>query len=130
MDAERAWTWSENGAAFSPDGRWLASGADDGMVKAWTLAEGRERLTLKGHGAIVKQLADSPDGQRLAFGKLRPDGRRSGVLVRKGNCEPSRATPTRSQTSHSARTVGGSSRLGYDRTVKIWDMYSGRPAGC
>src|SRR3990172_7661546 len=37
-----------NAAAFSPDGRWLASGDDEGTIKLWEVATGRELRTLKG----------------------------------------------------------------------------------
>ena len=37
--------------AFSPDGRRIVSGGDDGTVKVWDAATGKETLTLKGHAA-------------------------------------------------------------------------------
>jgi eukaryotic-like serine/threonine-protein kinase len=53
--------------AFSPDGRLLASGAENGDVKAWDAATGRLVLTYSpGAGHPVHQVAFSPDGQRLA----------------------------------------------------------------
>ena len=52
--------------AFRPDGRRLATGSLDGMVKVWDLESGREVLALKGHTKGVFGLAFSPEGQRLA----------------------------------------------------------------
>ena len=53
-------------AAFSPDGKRIASVAGDGTVRIWDPADGLELLTLRGHGERVQYVAFSPDGNRLA----------------------------------------------------------------
>jgi WD40 repeat protein len=60
-------------AAFSPDGRLLATVSGDfqqprtpGEVKLWDVASGRELVSLKGHGGPVHGVAFTPDGQTLA----------------------------------------------------------------
>jgi WD40 repeat protein/serine/threonine protein kinase len=63
-----------NCVAFSPDGRWIASGCGtvdqqgNGEVKIWDSQTGQERLTLGGHMSLVWCVAFSPDGRRLATG--------------------------------------------------------------
>jgi serine/threonine protein kinase/WD40 repeat protein len=53
------------GAAFSPDGKHLASRGNDGLVKIWDVATGAE---LRRHAVGGISIAYSPDGKRLASG--------------------------------------------------------------
>jgi serine/threonine protein kinase/Tol biopolymer transport system component len=55
--------WS---VAFSPDGKSLAMGIDDGTVKIWNPVSGEVRLTLHAHAGPVWSLAFSHDGKLLA----------------------------------------------------------------
>ncbi len=59
---------SYRGLAYSPDGRTLALGSEDGEVRLWEMPAGRERAVLRGHTGSVWGLAFSPDGKRLATG--------------------------------------------------------------
>ncbi|HEY7314285.1 MAG TPA: WD40 repeat domain-containing protein [Gemmataceae bacterium] len=55
-------------AAWSPDGRVLATGGRDHLVRLWDLATAKEMHRLTGHRGHVMSLAFSPDGTRLASG--------------------------------------------------------------
>jgi len=63
--------------AFSPDGKWLASGTTNGNIRIWHAAREspsfmsshyRAALTIKAHSRMVKSVVLSPDGARLASG--------------------------------------------------------------
>jgi small GTP-binding protein len=54
-----------NRIAWSPDGSYLASPADDKTIRIWDARSGACVRTLSGHTAEVTSVAWSPDGQRL-----------------------------------------------------------------
>lgn len=62
--------FSANCVAFSPDGKLLASGDDEGFIRLWNVETGEEVAVLKGHEANVMSVAFSPNGKHMATGSL------------------------------------------------------------
>jgi hypothetical protein len=56
--------------AFAPDGRVLATGGEDGLIRLWEVHSAQERVALEWHLDCVSSVAFAPDGLTLASGSF------------------------------------------------------------
>jgi WD40 repeat protein len=63
----RGHTWEVTGVTVSPDGRYLASAAGDGLVKLWELATGKLVTNYRLGRPVPKRASFSPGGKQLAI---------------------------------------------------------------
>jgi predicted NACHT family NTPase len=109
---------------FSPDGKLLATGDSDGVVRLWEASSCREILTCKGHTNVLESVAFSPDGEILASGSY--DKIIKLWDVKTGECLKVLQGHTESVMSVTFNPDGNILATGsFDATVRLWNIRTG-----
>ncbi len=119
-----------SGVAFSPDGRTIVSGSNDGSVWVWNVKTGEHRQILTAEQEWVSSVAFSPDGKIIASGGACVEGMCSGITL------------LDTQTGERLKSFGGlyttlsvcfspdgktlaSSGDEWDSNIRLWDVQTG-----
>jgi eukaryotic-like serine/threonine-protein kinase len=116
-----------NAAAWSPDGKQIASASDDHTVQICNAKTGTTSLTYRGHSAEVFAVSWSPDGKYIASAgadktvQIWEAATGNSIKIYKGHSDQVNAT---AWSSDSRLIASGSD----DHTIQVWNIASGEVA--
>jgi WD40 repeat protein len=116
------------GVAFTADGKTLLSLGDEGTLRAWNVADGRELRwvaapPMKGHNlqGNMAAIAVAPDGKTLAVSL--PD---SSTRLLDAQGKELRRLPASGQSQALTFAGDGKTVLTSDSTIRLWDVATGK----
>jgi WD40 repeat protein/serine/threonine protein kinase len=132
MPGRSAPTAAVDEAAFSPDGKTLASAGYDRTIRLWDVASGRELRVLRGHTWGVRSVTFSPNGHLIASASGRSstgNDKASIMLWHTATGDMLRTLDGHSRTIRQVVFSPNGTQLAscsHDHTLKLWDVATGR----
>jgi WD40 repeat protein len=112
--------WRVLAVAFSPDGKFVASGAsDEATVRIWEVATGKTHAVLRGHTKEVVSVAFSPDGKQVASASSDGTARVWDLATGKRRSYGHTHSVCSVAFSPDGKTLASA---GHDRAIKLWDL--------
>jgi eukaryotic-like serine/threonine-protein kinase len=112
-------------AVFSPDGKTLATGGADQIVRLWDLSNGEVRLELRGHVSDVRRACFVSNGKTLITSGLREDLRVWDVA--NGTRRPLDSRNLRRSGAHAVSPDGTTlATVDPDNVLSLWDVATWR----
>jgi WD40 repeat protein len=110
---------------YSPDGRYIAAGYSNGLIRIWNLQTGVMGRTFSGHSGPVWSVAYSPDGNMLVSGSadhtVKCWDMRSGKLIRTLTGHSGTVSFVTFNTNGAYIASGAT-----DKTIKFWETSTGK----
>jgi WD40 repeat protein/tRNA A-37 threonylcarbamoyl transferase component Bud32 len=112
--------------AWSADGKWIASGGIDHVIRVWDAATMRERVVLRGHTRDVRSVVFSGDGRRILSGSwdatMRLWDAENGEELHRFEFHPQAGVDGVALFPDGLRALTASG----DQLVRLWDVQTGK----